>query len=144
MLQHELRKRLFETGLRALEMKNQKEVRETLDQMCGLIGFTAFTALEDEKNVFPTLAASSPFMVSLMEQEQEKNRRLSERLAQVTEMYEESISAEEKKRTIKMIRLSFNDWMTQVLTYLNKQQLVMQEMNDDVLVEEEELVLVLN
>ncbi len=144
MLQHELRTRLFETGLRVLQMKSEKVVRETLDQIGGLIGFTALSALEDEKHVFPALAAQAPFMVSLLEQEQDKNRKLSERLCQATELHEESISGEEKKMNLKMIRLSFNDWMTQVLNYLNKQQLVMQEMNDGVLVEEEELVLVLN
>ncbi len=47
-----------------------------------------------------------------------------EKLSINIEQWENSISAKEKLRLTRLIQFSFNDWMANLLQYLNKQQLL--------------------
>ncbi|HLO80692.1 MAG TPA: hypothetical protein VK166_07025 [Chitinophagaceae bacterium] len=125
-LQKELRTRLYETGLQVQVMNagKQDQVRRTIDGICELIGFAKLTTIEEEKTLFPSLAISAPFMVSLLEQEQMRMHEISEKLCISIEQWENSISVREKQRLAIMIQFGYNDWMANLLQYLNKQQLL--------------------
>lgn len=131
-LQKELRKRLYEMGLRIqlLNAGNQEQVKELIDGICELIGFAKLTTVEDEKNLFPPLAISAPLMVSLLEQEQERIHEVAEKLCISIEHWENSFSTKEKSRYLINIRFGFHDWMTNLLQYLNKQELLRHELSD--------------
>lgn len=131
-LQKELRMKLYEMGLRIQLMNegNQEQVRETIDGICELIGFSRLTKKEEEKNLFPSLAISAPFMVSLLEHEQERIIEMGEKLCIVIEQWENSFTARQQQYTIQQIQISFNDWMANLLQYLNKQQLLQTEIEE--------------
>jgi hypothetical protein len=128
-LQKELRTRLYEMGLRVqvLNAGNHEQVRETLDGICELIGFAKLTTIEVEKSLFPALAVSAPMVVSLLEQEQDRMLEIAEKLCIQIEHWESSISTNEKQRLTLMIQFGFNNWMTSLLQYLNKHQLLQLE-----------------
>jgi hypothetical protein len=125
-LQKELRLRLYEMGLRIQLMneRNQEQVRETIDGICELIGFAKLTKKEEEKSLFPSLVISAPFMVSLLEQEQERILGLGEKISIGVEQWENSVTSKQQQSSIHKIQLGFNDWMASLLLYLNKQQLL--------------------
>ena len=125
-LQKDLRLRLYEMGLRIQLMneRNREQVRETIEGICELIGFAKLTKKEEEKNLFPSLAISAPFMVSLLEQEQDRILELGEKISIVVEQWENSITGKQQLSCIQQIQLGFNDWMANLLQYLNKQQLL--------------------
>jgi hypothetical protein len=125
-LQKELRLRLYEMGLQIQLMneRNQEQVRETIDGICELIGFAKLTKKEEEKNLFPSLAISAPFMVSLLEQDQDRILELGEKISIVVEQWENSVTVKQQQHSIQQIQLGFNDWMASLLQYLNKQQLL--------------------
>jgi hypothetical protein len=125
-LQKELRLRLYEMGLRIQLMneRNQEQVRETIDGICELIGFAKLTKKEEERNLFPSLAISAPFMVSLLEQEQDRMLDLGEKICIYIEHWENSFTGKQQEDSIQQIQLGFNDWMANLLQYLNKQQLL--------------------
>lgn len=125
-LQKELRTRLFEMGLRVqvLNAGNQERVRETMDGICELIGFAKLTTIEEERILFPKLAISAPNMVTLLEQEQERMTDCGEKVCMIIEQWENSISAKEKQRLTRLVQFGFNNWMANLLQYLNKQQLL--------------------
>ena len=129
--QHQLRTRLFETGLLVQELGHETDAKETIDEINTVIGLTALNTLADGKNVFPAIVAIAPHMVSLLEQEQEKSQMLSEKLCTAIEHFEEGFSEDEKRIDFKLIRFTFNDWMAQVLSYLNKLELVVQELIEE-------------
>ena len=142
-LQHQLRTGLFETGLLVQQLGNETDARKTIDEINSVIGLTALTALEDGKNIFPAIVAVGPHMVSLLEQEQEKIQELSERLCTAIENLEEGFSQSEKRMELNVTRHVFHDWMTQVLSYLNKLELVMEGLKEeDVVAERKVLVAV--
>jgi hypothetical protein len=128
-LQKELRTRLYETGLRVQVMNavNQEQARETIEGICELIGFANLTTVEEEKTLFPTLAISAPFIVTLLEQEQDRIHEISEKLCISIDQWENSISIKEKQKLTLMIQFGFNDWMAIIIQYLNKQQLLQVE-----------------
>jgi hypothetical protein len=128
-LQKELRTRLFEMGLQVqvLHAGNQERVRVTMDGICELIGFAKLTTVEEERTLFPKLAISAPFMVTLLEQEQERMINSGEKLCIIIEQWENSISTKEKQRLTQLVQFGFNDWMANLLQYLNKQQLLQVE-----------------
>jgi hypothetical protein len=125
-LQKELRTRLYEAGLQVQVMNagNQDQVRRTIDGICELIGFAKLTTVEEEKILFPSLAISAPFMVSLLEQDQERLHDIGEKLCILIEQWENSISTREKQRLATLIQFGYNEWMATLLQYLNKQQLL--------------------
>jgi hypothetical protein len=125
-LQKELRTRLYEMGLQVqvLHAGNQDRVKNTIDGICELIGFAKLTTVEEERTLFPKLAISAPFMVTLLEQEQERMIDCGEKVCIVIEQWENSISAKERKRLTRLVQFGFNDWMANLLQYLNKQQLL--------------------
>jgi hypothetical protein len=125
-LQKELRTRLYEMGLQVqvLNAANQERVRDTMDGICELIGFAKLTTVEEERTLFPKLAISAPFMVTLLEQEQERMIECGEKVCIIIEQWENSISAKEKQRLTRLVQFGFNDWMANLLQYLNKQQLL--------------------
>lgn len=125
-MQKELRTRLYEMGLQVqvLQAGNQERVRETMDGICELIGFAKLTTIEEEKTLFPTLAISAPFMVTLLEHDQERIVGIGERLSINIEQWENSISTREKQKLTRLVQFGFNDWMANLLQYLNKQQLL--------------------
>ncbi len=133
-LQKELRSRLYETGLRiqVLDAGNHEQVKETLDGICELIGFAKLTTVEEEKLLFPSLAISAPFMVSLFEQEQERMHEIGEKLCISIEQWENSLSTREKQRQIQLIRFGYNEWMANVMLYLNKRQMIQADENTEV------------
>jgi len=124
--QKELRLRLYEMGLRIQLMneRNQEQVRETIDGICELIGFAKLTKKEEEKHLFPSLAISAPFMVSLLEQEQDHILELGEKVCISVEQWENSFTGRQQQQSIQQIQLGYNDWMANLLQYLNKQQLL--------------------
>ena len=119
-------------GLRIQLMneRNQEQVRETIDGICELIGFAKLTKKEEEKHVFPSLAISAPFMVSLLEQEQDRVLELGEKLFVSIEQWENSFTGRQQERSVQQIQLVFNDWMANLLQYLNKQQLLHTSVED--------------
>jgi hypothetical protein len=125
-LQKELRLKLYEMGLRIQLMneRNQEQVKGTIDGICELIGFAKLTKKEEEKNLFPSLAISAPFMVSLLEQEQECILELGEKVCISIEQWENSFTGKQQQQSLQQIQLGFNDWMAKLLQYLNKQQLL--------------------
>jgi hypothetical protein len=125
-LQKELRTRLYEMGLQVqvLNAANQERVRDTMDGICELIGFAKLTTVEEERTLFPKLAISAPFMVTLLEQDQERMIECGEKVCIIIEQWENNISAKEKQRLTRLIQFGFNDWMANLLQYLNKQQLL--------------------
>lgn len=128
-LQKELRTRLYEMGLQVqvLNAGNQDRVRETMDGICELIGFAKLTTVEEERTLFPKLAIAAPFMVTLLEQEQERMIDSGEKLCIIIEQWENSISTKEKQRLTRLVQFGYNDWMANLLQYLNKQQLLQVE-----------------
>jgi hypothetical protein len=105
-------------------MGDAGQVKETMEGICELIGFAKLTTVEESRNLFPTLAISAPFMVNLLEQEQEKLDLQAERICEVMDLWEDSLSnSERRKLGMEMMQL-FNQWTVEILQYLNRQQSV--------------------
>jgi len=132
-LQKALRTKVFETGLQmqAINMGNVVEAKDTIDRICELIGFAKLTTVEETKNVFPMLAITAPFMVNLLEQEQEKLDQQAERICEAMDSWEESLSLGQKRKLGKEMALLFNDWITNLLQYLNRQQTILDSITVD-------------
>ena len=125
-LQKELRLKLYEMGLRIQLMneRNQEQVKQTIDGICELIGFARLTKKEEEKNLFPSLAISAPFMVSLLEQDQQHILELGEKVCIAIEQWENSFTGRQQQLGLQQVRFGFNDWMANMLQYLNKQDIL--------------------
>ncbi len=128
-LQRMLRTKLYETGLRAqvMNISNQGQVKETFDGINELTGLARLTAVHEEKTLFPSLAITAPFMVSLLEQELEKINLLLEKLNVLMDHWEHSFSIHEKSKLVQKVQFAFNDWMAQQLQYMNKLELLGQD-----------------
>lgn len=128
-LQRSLRTDLYETGLQVQVMNNSnhRQVKETFERINALIGLAKLTTVEEEKIFFPSLAITAPFMVTLLEQEKEKINLQVEKLGSLMDEWDESFSNNEKVRLGMKVQFAFNDWMANLLHYMNKQQLLLHQ-----------------
>ena len=128
-LHKELRRRFYQAGLQAQMMNedNKGGVKEFLNGLTGLAGFSAFVALEEEKNLFPEIISAAPFMIPLFDQEHEQIKQLGEKICVLADDFEDAYTNNERMKILRLIISSFNEWMGKMLQHLFREEMIIEQ-----------------
>lgn len=145
-----LRTWLFETGIKIqetdfLEAAQGKEITADLRNIIMVIERKSSI---DEKYVFPILVKQAPFFVNIMDTENQKIKKIADQLNGFLNYYIEPGTSLHHMSTGFSIQQVYNELMGAVLTYMNRLELMLKELESaagsEEMMEELEQALLLN
>jgi hypothetical protein len=125
-----LRTWLFETGIKIqetdfLELAQGREIAADLRNIIMVIERKSSI---DEKYVFPILVKQAPFFVNIMDTENQKIKRIADQLGGFLNYYIEPGTTLHHMSTGFSIQQVYNELMGAVLTYMNRLELMLKEL----------------
>lgn len=143
-LHGDLKKKMFETGLQVQIVDDgcRDQMKDFMEGLKGLVGYSAWVIIEEEKIFFPGIISIAPFMIPLLEQEHRKLEELGERICILADDYDEAYTAGEKKSTLMQIRTAYNEWMALTLQHLGREEMIINQVIAEEIVEVRVLSLV--
>jgi hypothetical protein len=145
-----LRTWLFETGIKIqetdfLEAAQGKEIAADLRNIIMVIERKSSI---DEKYVFPILVKQAPFFVNIMDTENQKIKKIADQLGGFLNYYIEPGTTLHHMSTGFSIQQVYNELMGAILTYMNRLELMLKELESaagsEGMMEELEQALLLN
>jgi hypothetical protein len=145
-----LRTWLFETGIKIQETDflEAAQGREVTADLRNIIMVIERKSLIDEKYVFPILVKQAPFFVNMMDTENQKIKKIADQLGGFINYYIEPGTTLHHMSTGFSIQQVYNELMGAVLTYMNRLEMMLKELEiaagSEGIMEELEAALILN